>query len=57
MSKIKLNSIATNGVSEAEKVERKPINKETSEKFRERVREIRRNEALTYYYAQYYIAR
>lgn len=57
MSKIKLNPIATNGVSNAERVESKPINKETSEKFRERVKEIRRNEALTCYYAQYYIAR
>ncbi len=57
MSKIKLNSIATNGVSDAERVESKPINKEASEKFRERVKEIRRNEALTCYYAQNYIAR
>lgn len=55
--KIKLNSIATNGVSDVERVESKPINKESSEKFRERVKEIRRNEALTCYYAQNYIAR
>lgn len=55
--KIKLNPIATNGVSDAERVESKSINKESSEKFRERVREIRRNEALTCYHAQNYIAR
>lgn len=57
MSKIKLNPIATNGISDVERVESKPTNKESSEKFRERVKEIRRNEALTCYYAQNYIAR